>query len=387
MRSIQRVKMVVLESMSIKDMVLVLIAVAGCINLVQFILFHSMLMPRMDFPAFYSASVALHGGVEAASLYDKEGFFEIVSKSFGANPGHLLWLYPPPLLWLVEPLYFFEPDTAYLIWSFLTLLPIGFAAWIAGARGLVWAALVLNPTTVALMAFGKTDALFLLMLCISIFGRRRGIVGMSLGLLLLKPQLALAALIILCYRRQFSVLAIAMVTVAALVSQSSATYGFDAWQAFVESGLAFSHMVRAGYLPWPMLIPTFALFESFGVPGAYAAHVVVAIISFLSCIWVLRCNWDQEKKIGAIVLLCLLLPPYVTWAGLSLAIIPIVNAMKLPGWNASLMLIVYTLFPSVNLISIRYLDRSFGALVVLLLLYLLIMAGSAPASYTLDKKH
>lgn len=347
--------------------VLLALLCAGGYLMGIWLLNYDVMVARGDFPPIYSASQ-----LPPFDLYSQEPLFTYMRLIFGAEARDLFWLYPPPMILLTKPLALLSPANAYLVWGLLTIAMVCASAWSLGLRGLLLAAATLNPMTAMLVAYGQVDGLFLLLFVLAITQLRRPMLaGGLIGLMLLKPQLAVGALLFLLVTRQYKVFAYAGITGLILLLASVAAYGVEPWFWFINQGAQFSNDVRNGVLPWWGLITPLALLESFGAGYAFTIHSIVALAAVVACVLVSQQATSLQRKAGLISTLCLLVPPYVIWAGYMMMLIPVAQALKERlNTRSVLMLAVYSLTPVLGFFLLRQADISIGAIGVVLVLLL-----------------
>jgi alpha-1,2-mannosyltransferase len=190
-----------------------------------------------DFLVFYSSGPALKaGGVEL--LFDVDRFTrfqqELLQPWISTPLQFRPWLYPPPMLLFTAPLAIMP-----FMVSALALQALGAAAlfYALERRVLPFLALIASPAFALNFVSGQNSALWAACLVggLRMAEARPVHAGMVLGLLVLKPQLALLvpfALLALGARRALLSM---MLTGAALVIASLLFPGWEAWRAFLNA--------------------------------------------------------------------------------------------------------------------------------------------------------
>lgn len=281
----------------------------------------------MDFLPFWSASfLALHH--HAIDAYNVVALTAVETDAIARDPGVLPWLYPPTFLLAVYP---------------LALLPFKFAAvvFLGGTLALfvrVMCAIVPGRQTVLLVLAFPGAALVLVsgqngLLTASIAGiglvllrRQPVLAGICLGLLCIKPHLAVLFPLALLCSRSWRVLAAMAATAAVLLAVSVLAFGTGALAAFLHNAGMIAGFVESGRAALARIPTVFALATLAHVPAAwaYTAQGAVALIGAAAV-----CNaWGREcsYELRAAVLICasLLVSPYLfdydlTWLGMLIA--------------------------------------------------------------------
>lgn len=173
----------------------------------------------------------------AAGIYDPEAlqrFQQAVDPAFtGAYP----FFYPPSFLLLAVPLALLPLGYAWLGWCVATL-----ALYITAVLGWAWrslaaAALLVAPTTLLCFVAGQSG---LLMGALMIGGLRAlparpWLGGVLLGLLAIKPQLGLLALVALLAAGQWRAIAAAGLTAAGVAGATGLAFGWHIWAVWTQT--------------------------------------------------------------------------------------------------------------------------------------------------------
>jgi hypothetical protein len=281
----------------------------------------------LDFLPFWSASfLALHHHVIDA--YNLVALTAVETNVISHDPGVLPWLYPPTFLLAVYP---------------LALLPFKFAAvvFLGGTLALfvrVMCAIVPGRQTVLLALAFPGAALVLVsgqngLLTASIVGiglvllrRRPVLAGICLGLLCIKPHLAVLLPLALLCSRSWRALAAMAATAAVLLAVSVLAFGAGTLAAFLHNAGMITGFVESGRAALARIPTVFALATLAHVPAAwaYTAQGAAALAGAAA----VRNAWGREcpYELRAAVLICasLLVSPYLfdydlTWLGVLIA--------------------------------------------------------------------
>jgi hypothetical protein len=146
--------------------------------------------------------------------------------------------------------------------------------------------------------------------------------GVLIGLLAIKPHLAVLFPLALVAAGEWRAAAAAAVTVVALVAASLAAFGADPWLAFFLQLPLYQGLANVGGVPWSGMPSPFIWALSLGLPVklAWALQVAVALFAARG-VW---CGWRNpaapfEAKAATLMAGSLLVSPYLfaydlTWA-------------------------------------------------------------------------
>lgn len=234
-----------------------------------------------DFANVYtSGRLALEGRLDL--LYDLKGYSAYQDALFNGALRDHNYSYPPPTLLYTWVFALLPYPVALLAW-----LTASVAAFAAAARpylrdaGLpAWLALI-APATLLNVWAGHYGLLIgaLWLGAFHLLPRRPVLAGAMIGLMLVKPHLAILAPLILARRGEWKAFGAAFATVAALSALSAAAFGPELWRTWLSVTIGFQASmvddVGAYYLMMmPTLVPTFS---AFGLPAA-AAWALQALV-------------------------------------------------------------------------------------------------------------
>ncbi len=192
---------------------------------------------QQDYAAFYGAAkFALSGAAD--NLYDPAVFQEAI----GAKTT-LLWLYPPPMLFLLAPFGLASYGLAKTLWVVATIAcAYGIGRLASGARawGLMTA---ISPAAFATLFVGQVSAFFALLLTAGMLlaEKRPVVAGACFALLTLKPQYGVLVIPYLFAIRAWKAMLAATLFSLLMIVASAAAYGADMWRDFFDSLLNGVH--------------------------------------------------------------------------------------------------------------------------------------------------
>lgn len=306
--------------------------------------------PRVgaDFSVFWTASyLMLHGS--PAQAYDFSAFSRLSAARFDTlrHGAFAPWLYPPTYLLLVTPLALLPFALAYPLFVALGVGVLGCAAWrvaglgaVAGASRAGALALVAAPCVFVTATLGQNAFLTASCAALAVYWteRRPLWAGLCIGLLSVKPQMALLFPFVLIAARAWRTLAWAALASVAFVALSVLVCGAESLRLFVASaGLARSIVLEHGVVFWLVSPTPFAALRLAGVPlnAAYAAHAGVAAIAIAAACVAWAGTRDVRVRAAVLTVATLIANPYV-WhyelAWLAVAIACMLSIGWRDGW-------------------------------------------------------
>jgi alpha-1,2-mannosyltransferase len=352
--------------------------------------------PAGDFAVFWSAShVMLHG--TAAQVYNFTSFSAAEKALFGgfSKDTFLPWLYPPTFLVFVTPLALLPFLLSYALFIAMSLLAYvkgalassGLARWSGSAR--IGALLLASSPCVFVAAvFGQNS---LLTAALAVFAvrwieRKPVRAGICIGLLAIKPQMALLFPFVLIATRAWRVMAIAAGTAVAFAGLALAVCGTQTVKlSFLAADLARSVILEHGQLFWLASPTPFAALRLAGVPlpAAWLIHGAIAAVAIASACQVWRKTRDTGGRTAIHALATLISNPYVwhyelAWLGLTLAWL-LATGLR-TGWlrGEQSVIVLAWLLPLYELFN-RYTKLPQIGPVVLLLVLLMILRRTRAA--------
>lgn len=237
--------------------------------------------PDADFVAFYSASwQALFGG-GPLPVWDYQHLFTIQQQVAGISNA-VPWFYPATFLLVVAPLALLPYGWAFAVWLAITV-----PFWIFVVRRAVgaphsWLLVLGFPALWWSALDGQNSFLTAGIVGLAVIAWRRDrkvLAGVVLGLLIIKPHLAVGLAIVLLAARAWRTLLAAAATAVAGLVVSVLVFGWATLPTWLASLSNASTLVAEGQLPWQKMPSVYAMLRLLGVahPAALAAHAVVAL--------------------------------------------------------------------------------------------------------------
>lgn len=280
-------------------MLIAILAISGLLAIVSAVLFQAPgVLGRdkglTDFDAFHIAGTLAARG----SAVDAYQVAEMVAaqRTITGTAGFMPWTYPPPYTLLMEGLAWLPIGSAYLLFiatGYLFYLLV--LRQIAGAY-LPGVLIAIAPTIFLMVRTGQNGFLTggLVGAFLLAFQGPRAVAGVPLGLMCIKPHLAVGIALLALLGRRWMAMAIAAGVVAAAMLVATLAYGTVIWSAFFGSVRDASHFLEMGYYPLFRMSSVYASVRSFGGPASLALtiHIIVALaaIGALVHLWRRGCH-------------------------------------------------------------------------------------------------
>ena len=300
-----------------------------------------------DFANLWSAGrIAIEGKSEL--LYDLKAYQAWQVATFGPILDEHNYSYPPSSL-LYAPLFGALPYLAALaLFSALSFGLFFLAArpWLVRVGLSPWLALLLPSSLVCLWAghYGLIVGALWLYAWRNLDDRPER-AGVAIGLMLVKPHLAILIPLVLLRRRAWRTVAVAALTVAVLVGASGLLFGFELWRVWLGSTSGFQmSLLRQPHALWSYMMPTIApaLFAYGVAPGiVWPLQLLLSIGTIVLLLW--RLPEDLTRAAGLTAVATFLVLPYgfnydLTVVGLA-ALLLFAEAMragrKIDAWIAA----------------------------------------------------
>ncbi|WP_321781822.1 glycosyltransferase family 87 protein [Paraburkholderia sp. J94] len=267
-----------------------------------------------DFITFWAAShLALAG--HAADAYQIPLLFAAEKIGVPASQSVFVWYYPPTFYLLVLPLALLPYIVAY--WAFilptlcLYLLALRRVVWNTHAK---WCIAAFPGLWMNIFhgqnAFLTATLAAAAVLCLK---RRPVLAGVFIGLLAIKPHLALLFPVALLAIGAWRAIIAAATTAVIFLALGSLTLGTPTLTACLGSLRYARVFLEGGFLPWPKMPTAFALMRLLGAPvgSAYLVHAIGAGCAVLAVWFVWRRSQDWGLRGAALMTATFLVSPYV----------------------------------------------------------------------------
>lgn len=277
-----------------------------------------------DFLSFWAAGRLATTG-DAAAAYDLVRH-RAIEEQVLPRVGFLPFPYPPPFLLFVAPFGLLSFPIAFAVWVAIsaTVYVLSVRRWIEPRFALAQAAAAAN------LIIGQngfmTSAIFIR--GTSLLARRPLIGGALLGLLSVKPQIALLVPVALLAGREWRAILGGLLSSLALLAVSLLLFGIDAYRGFFGILPQYGHWLSAGRWPWGELASPFALLRYLNVPSSAAlvihTMIAAAAVAITARAWLRR----LEQRVPILAAAALLIPPYLFTYDALLMTLPLIWLLR-----------------------------------------------------------
>ena len=297
----------------------------------------------VDFVSFWAAGrLALDGAPADAYDIARHHAVEVTS---GGPVGLLPFPYPPPFLFFVTP---------------FALAPfwVAFGLWVIGSAALFLIALkplvrppwaLLHPAAHVNVLIGQNGLLTagILVAGVGLLRSTPFLGGAILGLLVIKPQLAVLLPFALLAGREWRAIGGAAMSVVTLLAAALLVFGLAAYQGFFAILPEYAGFMRQNAWPWGELASVFAFARALGIAPTLAmtAQIVIAAGALVvTClVWARR----GENRLAVLASATLLMPPYLLNYDSLLLIVPIAYLMQERSTRFAALLVWLSCLPAI----------------------------------------
>jgi len=348
-----------------------------------------------DFADFWSASwLALHG--QAIQAYDYKTLLKVAVTISPELSVIGPWLYPPTYLLMIWPLALLPFPVSYLAFEIVAaavlglmlrrLLPMNAARWPIAAICCFLPNLLHGQNGTMTACLGLAALLLL--------GANRQVwAGVCIGLLSVKPQLAILFPIALLCGRMWTAFVSAAVTAAVFAGIAMWVVGPGAFAAFIHAnGFARQSLVD-GTFPWWQMTTLYATLRLLHVPvtAALVAHAAVAVAATAAMVWIWFRQPSYAIRAAALVTATLLISPYLylydaVWLAIPIAFV-VQHALQ-HGWlrgEREMLLLAWMLPVGADSIA-RHYNVGLGPLVCIGVLVFLVIRTARTDAKIFGKK-
>ena len=265
-----------------------------------------------DFDAFYLAAHMVWRG-EVDQAYDFSMFSRAQEAFFGA-PRFLPWAYPPQFNLLVAPLAFLPYGVAYGLFTSTTIAAYLLTLKRLSSQGFAAIVLATSPAILVTILCGQNGFLtgaLIGLTCMGLHGRNP-LAGVPLGLMIIKPHLAVAHAAFMLMTRRWAAVAIGGATVAVTFAITTMLLGMNIWAAFVAGVDEARSFLQEGTYPLFRMVSVYSALRSFGFSATTALMgqaAVALLVLAVVCLAVLR-RLPVRQSLGLTAIGSLLISPY-----------------------------------------------------------------------------
>lgn len=267
-----------------------------------------------DFTTFWAASRLWLEG-RPLDAYSIDALTEAARHISPRFPRVGPFFYPPNFLLLLKPLAWLPSPVSYAIFALLTAgLLVTLLRRVLPMREALLPILAF-PGLWLTMAQGQNACLTAALALAAFMNlqKRPVVAGICIGLLSIKPHLAILFPLALACAGMWTAFGAAAVTVVLFTGIALAVFGLGAIPPFLHGMSLASQAIAHGTLPWSQTASLFATLRLAHVPvtAAYVAQGCQALAATLAVIWVWRRSGDLAVRATALVAATCMISPYI----------------------------------------------------------------------------
>jgi hypothetical protein len=265
----------------------------------------------VDFDDFYIAGQLVRRG-EIEKAYRFATMSEL-QKAISGTEAFLPWTYPPQFDLLVAPLALLPLGLAYALFVGGTLAAYLLTLKRIAAANFVSVLIVICPAILITIKCGQNGFLTGALIGLTCIGlqARSAWAGLPLGLMIIKPHLAIGFALYTLVNRRWSVAGVAAATVIATSALATALLGPTVWTALLDGVKEARVFLEQGFYPLYRMISIYAVLRSIEQPYVFAmaAQLLVAMIALATVVFASR-KLDMSQALGVTAIASLLISPY-----------------------------------------------------------------------------
>lgn len=268
----------------------------------------------VDFDAFHIIAQRVWlGDVDQAYRFDK--FVNMQREASGGTDSFMPWTYPPQFDLFVAPLAFLPNGVAYFIFTATTL-----AFYLLMLRSIATSyfalvLVILFPAIQITMSCGQNGFLtagLIGLVCLFI-EKRQVLAGLALGLMVIKPHLAIAFAVYAVLTRRWIVVLTAGTVVLTSSLVCTAIFGFQVWTGLLQGVHDSAIFLERGYYPLYRMISLYAALRTAGLPAwaAFMGQAMVAASALAIMAIALYREFPTRWTLGLTAMVSVAISPYV----------------------------------------------------------------------------
>ncbi len=267
--------------------------------------------PLVDFDDFHIAGqLVWRGEIEKAYFFHT---MSQVQKALSGREAFLPWTYPPQFDLLVAPFAPLPIGLAYGLFTAGTLAPFLSTLRRIAANYFTPVLIVISPAMMVSIRCGQNGFLtgsLIGLTCVGLLAGRR-LAGLPLGLMIIKPHLAVAFAVYILVKRNWGAVFVAAGTVAVTSALATILLGQGVWTAFFGGVKEARIFLEHGLYPLFRMVSPYAAIRAFGLP-AMASAIAQALSATLALVTViLAIRWlSPRQSLGVTAIASLLVSPY-----------------------------------------------------------------------------
>ncbi|MGW1425638.1 glycosyltransferase family 87 protein [Bradyrhizobium manausense] len=266
-----------------------------------------------DFAAFHIVAQRIWLG-DLDLTYQFASFTKMQMAAAGGSVGVMPWTYPPQFDLLLAPFAFLPGWAAYFLFTAVTLAAYLMVLRVIAGHGFAAVLVVFFPAIAITIGIGQNGLLtgaLIGLVCINA-DRRPVLSGVVLGMMVIKPHLAVAAGIYMLLTRRWP----AVLTAAIVVTTSSLVctlaFGPQIWIAWLGSIREAASYLEDGRYQLFRMISAYAALYNAGLPAAWAfwGQMAMAALALVTVALAIARGPSPRFALGIVAVASVMISPY-----------------------------------------------------------------------------
>lgn len=266
-----------------------------------------------DFSAFHIVAQRIWLG-DLDLTYQFASFAKMQMAAAGGTTGVMPWTYPPQFDLLLAPFAFLPGWAAYFLFTTITLAAYLMTLRVIAGKNFALVLVVFFPAIAITIAIGQNGLLtgaLIGLVCINA-ERRPVLAGIALGMMVIKPHLAVAAGIYMLLTRCWPAVLTAAIVVVASSLMCTLAFGPQIWIAWLGSiREAASYLEEGRYQLFRMISAYAALYKA-GLPaaGAFWGQMAMAGLALAAVALAAARGPSPRFALGIVAVTSVMISPY-----------------------------------------------------------------------------
>ena len=266
-----------------------------------------------DLNVFYIAGQMFWDGTLDQAYH--AGAMHEATKQLAGEDTRLIWAYPPQYNFIAAALALLPLGWAYFLF---TSFSFWIYLWVLHRLSGTYSSATLfaiAPSLYILIRFGQNGFLTgsLIGLFLLYFLKNRSTAGVPLGLMIIKPHLAIGITMLALISRRWNMMAVAAGVVAVTSLLATLAFGSSIWLAFADGAREANQFLKSALLPLTRNTSIYAVLCTLGIPAGIA--LAVQSLSFLAAggliFYAWAQNWSLPRIAGITALASIFMTPYI----------------------------------------------------------------------------
>jgi len=265
----------------------------------------------VDFDAYRIAAEMFNAGLGASAYHLRD--LIAFRHAFFPDLNPLSWAYPPQFDLVVQALQPLPLGVAYALFMLTTFAAYAYAIGRLAPGRFAAVAILLAPSFVMLLRCGQNGFLSGALIGWAALGLVEGrtSAGAALGLMAIKPHLAVSMALNALLSQRWKFAAVAVAVLAATSAAATVAYGAQIWPAFFRGVHEAGVFLAVGYFPSYRMVSLYAFLLSLGVPSSLCAALqsLVAVAVIVACHVALR-RFTMRQAVAIAAIAAVMMTPY-----------------------------------------------------------------------------